>query len=165
MAVSTVIAVPNINQKETIMFKVYFSHSIRGKKGADCTLAEQKINCSTAIAMAGKIRAACPWLDLYVPAENEEFVAAAFAGGYLENREILEVDCLIANNYSDAMVLFIPEGDELQGGRLYEFNHAIHNCIPTHQFSRASKAIAFLTELYEYQQGGTSTGFGKNADE
>ena len=147
------------------MFKVYFSHSIRGKKGSDCTLAEQKQNCQAAINMANEIRRHCPWLDLYVPAENEEFVQIAFEKEYLTEKEILEIDCLIANKYGDAMLILIPCGDELQGGRLYEFNHAIDNCIPTCQYDKCMDAVSFLKELYEYKQGLSSTGFGKNADE
>ena len=147
------------------MFKVYFSHSIRGKKGADCTKEEQAINCQNAIDMANTIRAACPWLDLYVPAENEEFVQLAFENKYLTEKQILEIDCLIADRYNDAMLILIPEGDELQGGRKYEFLHAIDNIIPTCQYSMAKKAIDFLTEPYEYKEGGTSTGYGANHEE
>lgn len=147
------------------MFKVYFSHSIRGKKGSDCTKAEQEKNCQAAIDMANAIRKKCPWLELYVPAENEEFVQIAYEEDYLSTKEILEIDCLIANKYNDAMLILIPLGDKLQGGRLYEFNHAIDNLIPTCRYCDAEMAIAFLTALYEYKQGETSTGYGRNADE
>ena len=147
------------------MFKVYFSHSIRGKKGSDCTLAEQQQNCQDAIDMANEIRRQCPWLDLYVPAENEEFVQIAFEREYLTEKQILEIDCLIADKYNDAMLILIPKGDELQGGRLYEFSHAIDNLIPTCQYGTVKRAVEFLTEIYEYDDGLSGTSFGRNADE
>ncbi len=157
------IYVPNTLIRKVTNMRAYFSHSIRGKKGADCTLAEQKQNCQAAIDTANKIRRQCPWLDLYVPAENEEFVQIAFKQGYLKEKQILEIDCLIADRYNDAMLIFIPLGDELQGGRLYEFNHAIDNIIPTCQHSTVNRAVAFLTEIYEYDDGLGGTSFGRNA--
>ena len=147
------------------MFKVYFSHSIRGKSGSDATPEEQRKNCQAAINMADAIRKKCPWLELYVPAENEEFVGFTFKYAYLTEAQILEIDCMIADEYNDAMLILIPVGDELQGGRLYEFNHAIDNCIPTCRYCDAESAVAFLTELYNYKKGETSTGYGGNADE
>ena len=129
--------------------KSYLSHAIRGRAGNKCPAQQLKENLKRAIEIANQIREACPWLDLYVPAEHEDFVRKAFDKKYITEKQILDVDCDILDE-CDNIIIFIPEGDELQGGRLVEHDHAIDNCMPLGTFSQVDDAVEFLTELYEY---------------
>ena len=104
--------------------RVYFSHSIRGKLGPTCPIEMQEKNCAAAIKMANRIRLACPEFDIYVPAENEEFVQIAFDKKYITENQILDVDCVIVDR-CDVTIVYVPEGDELQGGRKIEYDHAV----------------------------------------
>jgi hypothetical protein len=123
------------------------------------------INCQAAKDMANVIRAACPWLDLYIPAEHEDFVGITYHEKYLTEGQILEIDCKIIDKCDLGTVIYIPEGDELQGGRLIEHDHAINNCLPVCLFDTAKQAIEHLTELYEYNKGGSGMKYGGNSDE
>ena len=73
----------------------YFSHSIRGKKGADATEEDMRRNCEAAIGVATWIREKVPEIDLYVPAEHEDFVHICWKEKYLTEEQILEIDCKI----------------------------------------------------------------------
>lgn len=129
--------------------RVYFSHSIRGKLGADCPLVTQIENCAAALEMANEIRAACSWAELYVPAEHEDFVQKAYDKKYMTEKQILDVDCEIVSE-CDITIVYVPAGDELQGGRLIEHDFAINLCQPVALYATAKEAIEFLTERYNY---------------
>ena len=73
----------------------YFSHSIRGKKGRDATKADMDRNCAEAKKVALWIRENVPEIELYVPAEHEDFVYIAYTDDYLTEDEILAIDCKI----------------------------------------------------------------------
>ena len=105
--------------------RVYLSHSIRGPKGKNATHTDMKENCDEAIRVGCIIREQLKCVDLYIPAEHEEFVDVAFQHKILSIKQILEVDCLIIDT-CDAVVFYCPPDDcVLQGGRLIEFNHTI----------------------------------------
>lgn len=91
----------------------YFSHSIRGRKGKDATSAYMKRNCDAAVKMAVWIRDNVPELDLYVPAEHEDFVLIAYEDKYLTEEQILEIDCKIL---SDLDILIVYEVKGWLGG-------------------------------------------------
>ena len=129
--------------------KVYLSHSIRGKLGNNCPPEVLKANCETAISIANAIRTRCPWAEIYVPAEHEDFVQKAYNKKYITEKQILEVDCEIIAEH-DILIIYIPEGDELQGGRLTEHDFAINECMAIGLFKTATEAIDFLTERHEY---------------
>jgi len=73
----------------------YFSHSIRGKKGNKATSEDMLKNCTEAMKVAVWIRDNIPEIDLYVPAEHEDFVLIAYEDKYLTEEQILEIDCKI----------------------------------------------------------------------
>lgn len=129
--------------------RTYLSHSIRGKEGKECPADQLKKNCKAAIKIANVIREACPWIDLYVPAEHEDFVQKAYDKKYVTEKQILDIDCEIVSE-CDNIVIFVPAGDELQGGRLIEHDHAINMCMHVCVFSDPVEAIDWLTELYNY---------------
>jgi len=73
----------------------YFSHSIRGKKGKAATDADMQRNCEVAIQVAEWIRKVVPGIELYVPAEHEDFVLIAYTEKLLTEGQILKIDCEI----------------------------------------------------------------------
>ena len=129
--------------------KIYLSHSIRGKLGNDSTPESLNKNCLAAIEVGNKIRLECPWASIYIPAEHESFIQKAYNKGYMTERQILDVDCdIIAEQ--DILIIYVPEGDELQGGRLVEHDFAINEGMPIGLFKTAKEAVEFLTERHEY---------------
>ena len=126
--------------------RVYFSHSIRGKLGPTCPIETQEKNCAAAIKIANRIRLACPEFDIYVPAEHEEFIQIAFNRKYLTENQILDIDCGIVSR-CDAIIVYVPDGDELQGGRLIEYDFAYFSGIPSTLYATAEEAVDFLRSL------------------
>ena len=131
--------------------RLYLSHSIRGKAGPDASHDVQAKNCAEAIRVADVLRGLFPKLELYVPAEHEDFVQLVYDGGYLGEREILEIDCLIINNL-DGVIFYVPEGDELQGGRKIEYDHAIATNKPVCIFHKVEEAADYIEAQYRGEQ-------------
>ena len=66
---------------------------------------------------------------------------------YLNEKQILEIDCSIIDS-CDAVIIFLPPDDsELQGGRLIEYKHAIKTGKPVCEFQCAVDAVTWLTEF------------------
>ncbi len=128
--------------------KVYLSHPIRGTLGSNSTPESLNENCLAAIEVGNKIRWECPWADIYIPAEHESFIQKAFDKKYITEKQILDVDCDIIAEH-DIIIIWVPEGDELQGGRLVEYDFAINECMTLGLFKTAKEAIEFLTEEHE----------------
>ena len=103
--------------------KFYLSHSIRGKYGNTATNMQMKENCEKAILIANLIRNALPSIEIYCPAEHEDFVLTAYQKHYITEKQILDVDCSIIDNCT-GVIIYVPEGDVLQGGRKIEFEYA-----------------------------------------
>ena len=129
--------------------RVYMSHSIRGKLGNNATPASLQENCLAAIEIGEEIRKACPWADIYIPAEHEDFVQKAYDKKYMTEEQILEIDCDIIAE-CDMLVIYVPAGDKLQGGRLVEHDFGINECMAIGLFKTPKDAIDFLTEHHEY---------------
>ncbi|KKK69624.1 hypothetical protein LCGC14_2932150, partial [marine sediment metagenome] len=125
--------------------------AIRGKAGPDASHDVQAKNCAEAIRVADVLRRLFPKLELYVPAEHENFVQLAYDGGYLGEREILEIDCLIINNL-DRVISYVPEGDELQGGRKIEYDHAVATNKPVCIFHKVEEAADYIEAQYRREQ-------------
>ena len=140
--------------------KVYMSHAIRGAYGAEAPEIIQEMYCNTAKMIAEQIRAVCEAmgmppadLQLYIPAEHEEFKRIVIDSNLLTIDEVIEVDCTILKSY-DICVVYVPDGDELQGGRLIEHDFAVENMKNICVFGEAGEAAAFIVENYEYAIGG-----------
>lgn len=126
--------------------KIYLSHSIRGPKGNDATHADMKENCNKAVAVGERIREAVSSIELYIPAEHEDFVGLTYYHKYLTEKQILEIDCLIIDD-CDAVIFLCPPNDfKLQGGRLVEYRHAIKINKPAYIFSDPEDAIGWITQ-------------------
>ncbi|MCP5019620.1 MAG: hypothetical protein GY938_30705 [Ketobacter sp.] len=126
--------------------RVYCSHSIKGKYGEDATHTQMKENCDAMIALANQLRKALPDIEFYVPAEHEDFVQIARGVGYLSEEQILEVDCGIIDG-CDAVIVFVPDGDELQGGRKVEYDHAVAASTPVVVYRLVGEANEYLSHL------------------
>lgn len=96
------------------MLRAYLSHPIRGAKGAVATQEDMEANNRKAIEFAWQLRARFPGLDLYVPAEHDEFVMHAYMAGYLTEQEILDVDCTILRK-CDLLIVYMPDGHVSSG--------------------------------------------------
>jgi nucleoside 2-deoxyribosyltransferase len=125
--------------------RYYVSHSIRGKYGKDATPTQMKENCDRIIAIANEIRANLPIIELYVPAEHEDFVQLAYNLGYLTEQQILKIDCHIIDNCDGGVLIFQPQDDPICGGRVVEWEHAIATSKPVLFFDTADRAIRWLT--------------------
>ncbi len=104
--------------------RYYLSHKIRGNAGSNASHDVQAKNCAEAIRVADILRGLFPKLELYVPAENEVFVRVAYDIGHLTIDEILDIDCKIID-HQDGLLVYVPDGDKLQGGREVEYLHAV----------------------------------------
>ena len=124
--------------------KVYLSHKITGG-GKSFSHIDMKKNCDEAIDAGKQIRAALSSIELYIPAESEDFVGIAYQDNYLTIQEILEVDCKIIDT-CEIVIVYIPKGDELQGGRLVEYNHAVREKKPIYIFKDVQQVIVYLTK-------------------
>lgn len=95
-------------------YKVYLSHSIRGKYGNKATKEQMQNNCNIAILFSKWLRKEFTELEIYCPAEHDEFILKAFMKNYLNVTQILDVDCDIIAERSLLLVYcwdgFISEG-------------------------------------------------------
>jgi hypothetical protein len=85
-------------------------------------------NCQRTLVYAGLLRRQFPELDVYVPAEHEDFVQRAFERGYVDEKEILTVDCDIVQACCGVLA-YAPDG-VLSNGMMVEINHAKAMGIP-----------------------------------
>lgn len=120
------------------------SHSIRGIYGANATPAQMRQNCEKAILIANVLRATFPSIEIYCPAEHEDFVGVAFHNRYLTEKQVLEIDCRIIDS-CEGVIIYVPEGDTLQGGRLIEFNHTTMRGKAVLVFAEVDEVISWLT--------------------
>lgn len=126
---------------------IYLSHKISGGKEANISYVEKKRNCQKAVLIANVLRATFPSVEFYVPGgPTEQFVHRAFIGKYLTVKQILEIDCKIIDD-CEAMLVYVPDGDELQGGRMIEYDHASLSCKPTCIFAEIDEVIKWLTHF------------------
>lgn len=126
----------------TIRF--YLSHSIRGAKGATATPLQMEANCNKVLLVAAEIQRAVPMVDLYVPADHEDFVYVAFKDKYLTEQQILEIDCKIIDT-RDGIIVYCPPDDPMCGGRTIEYEHALATGKPVLVFQAPGEAISWLT--------------------
>jgi hypothetical protein len=90
------------------MIRAYLSHPIRGAKGSAATHEDKEANNARAIMFAARVRAEVPGLDLWVPAEHEEFMQHAEDLGILTDELILAVDRKIVQS-RDILIVYAPE--------------------------------------------------------
>jgi hypothetical protein len=107
----------------------YLSHTIRGSLGMEATKEDMERNCRKAAKLALEIKKKfISKLDLYVPAEHEQFVQKAYNRGYLTEKQILTVDCDIVAE-QDLLIILKENGWE-GGGIAIEKECADDNEVP-----------------------------------
>lgn len=84
------------------IFRIYLSHAIRGKAGLRATQEEINKNIAIASYIGEQLKAyfldwekmeGFPKIDLYVPADHDEFTQIAYNKKYITEEQILDVDC------------------------------------------------------------------------
>lgn len=103
-------------------------------------------NCDIIIGLVKQLRAEYPGVKFYIPAESEPFVIRAIRKNYLTVKQVLEIDCMIIDD-CNAVILHLPEGDELQGGRRIEYDYAIEHNIPVCVFMSIAKVSEWISSL------------------
>lgn len=121
--------------------RAYMSHPIRGMKGAAATEADMEANNQLAIGFAKTLRAAFPALDIYVPAEHDEFVLIAYQQQRLSESDILDTDVAILKR-RDILIAYIPER-HISNGMMREIHEAQWAGIPV-VFLRDADDIVYL---------------------
>lgn len=108
--------------------RVYVSHSIRGKKGKDATLEDMEANNQKAIKFGKRLREQFPNIDFYIPGDHDEFVTIAYICGFLNETQILDVDCEIVQR-CNFLIAYAPD-NHISNGMQVEVNYAHTNNIP-----------------------------------
>jgi len=108
--------------------RVYVAHSIRGKFGKDATREQMDANNQKAIRFGEKLAEEFPGIDFYIPGEHDEFIVIAYLKGYLDENQILNVDCDIISRCS-FLIVYSPD-DYISRGMKVEVNHCISHNIP-----------------------------------
>ena len=108
--------------------RCYVSHSIRGKFGKDATVEQMNTNNQKAIDFGVRIKAEFPGVDFYVPGDHDEFITIAFVNGYINEEQILAVDCEIIDR-CNLLINFVPD-EYLSTGMMIENIHAGKRGIP-----------------------------------
>ena len=102
--------------------RAYVSHSIRGKMGKDATPEYMRANNNKAIKLGQELRREFPTIDFYVPGDHDEFVLLAFMAKYLNEKQILDVDCMIVDK-CNFVIAYTPD-DFISGGMRTEIDYA-----------------------------------------
>ena len=127
--------------------KFYLSHKICGSSGDGAPNTERMKNRCEAIEIGRQITEVLPTIELYIPGgQAEEFVSIALKDGCLNREQVLAVDCKIIDS-CDGVIVYVPKGDQLQGGRLTEHVHAIKTKKPVYIFSDVQQVIVYLTKF------------------
>lgn len=123
----------NQNAKPSLTLRGYVSHTIRGRKGAQCSEEEMQSNCLKAThdmtAVCNMLSRAGLPVQLYIPGANDLFVQKAYKAGRLTETQILDTDCDII---SDCDFLLVYDwGNYIGGGVKTEMEYATTHNIPT----------------------------------
>lgn len=118
----------DLKLRKSKMIRVYCSHSIRGKMGKNATDEHMKANNDKAIEFGKKLRSAFPSINFYVPGDHDEFVLIAFLDKYINETQILAVDCKIVQR-CNFLIAYSPDGF-ISGGMQVEIDYANKEGIP-----------------------------------
>lgn len=124
---------PNVNNQESKTYTVYFSHHIRGEKGADATDADMLENRKDAIAVCNRVRELLPNWDIYCPGEHDDIIMKLWRNGDVDEDAILHADCQIIDE-KDAVIAYAKDG-YISKGMQVELDYARTNGIPSFAFA------------------------------
>jgi len=123
--------------------KIYVSHPIRGiVQGPTPEYIEH--NNLMARIFGAALRVRYPHHSFYVPAENEEFVALAYATNSLDETQILMLDGMIIDSKDG--VIFYDHELAFSGGMAFEQTHAKNTNKPVATVASLG-AVSELPEL------------------
>lgn len=108
--------------------KAYVSHPIRGQTGKDATDEQMTENNKKAMSFSNALKKKFPAIDFYIPGEHDEFIMKAYRKGWLNEEQILEIDCEILRT-CDVLVVFAPDAF-ISGGMKVEIDCAALYNIP-----------------------------------
>lgn len=131
--------------------KIYMSHAIRGAKGPAATNADMQKNNIAAMRAASIIRQTLRSveakyeveIEIYCPADHDEFVMIAYRRGYLSETQILNVDCAIIER---CQALIWYSGLGRSRGAEVEKACAERNCIPIFELPALDTVAIFKLE-------------------
>lgn len=131
--------------------KIYMSHAIRGAKGPAATNADMQKNNIAAMRAASIIRQTLRSveakyeveIEIYCPADHDEFVMIAYRRGYLSETQILNVDCAIIER-CQALIWYCGLGPSRGAG--IEMAHARANNIPIFELPALDTVAIFKLE-------------------
>ena len=129
------------------MIRAYLSHPIRGLKGKDATDEDILANCQSAIVFADILRHEFSELEIYCPAEHDEFVATAYREKILTETEILAVDCILLSKRN--ILLIDTRQNFLSVGMRFEINYAYSHHVPVLFLSDVRSAKHIINEYLE----------------
>jgi len=130
----------------------YFSHPIRGVRGNAATAEEMEANCRKCRAVAHDLMRRFTKIDLYIPADHDEFVSFAFQTKILTDTQILDIDCMIVDD-RDFLVYYNPF-DHISQGMSREIAFAKANHIPMFEVKKNNagtrkRFAKFIEQLLE----------------
>lgn len=131
--------------------KIYMSHAIRGAKGPKATDADMRANNIAAMGAASIIRQVllsveakyeCN-IEVYCPADHDEFVMIAYRNCVLTEAQILAVDCEIVER-CQALIWYSQLGPS--NGAEIEMKHALTCNIPIFELPSLETNAIFKLE-------------------
>lgn len=128
------------------MINIYLSHPIRGPLKDKATQEDMDRNCEIARRLGAQLRGAMEFIDvdIYVPADYEEFVGRAYRNGIISVENILRIDCMIIREkYNDLVLIYAPFGPPVEGCSI-EMKCAEENNIPVVIFENFKDAVEKL---------------------
>ena len=108
--------------------RAYVSHAIRGKHGKDATIEQMEANNQKAIEFGVALRKEFSNVEFYIPADHDEFVLEAYKKGYVGEKEVLDVDCIIISK-CNFLIVYSPD-DYISRGMQIEVDYATLHNIP-----------------------------------
>ena len=135
-------------RRHSVEVSTYFSHSIRGAKGPLATTEDMRYNCQVAELAAGMLRANWPSMNVYVPAEHEDYVQRAFDRGSHNETEILEIDKEILAD-RDVLIAFAYRG-VISNGMKIEIKHADSLHIPVFIYEQVDETQHLIKRILDW---------------
>ncbi len=131
-----------------MIIKAYFSHPIRGEKGADATREDMDLNNEIAVVFSEMLKVACPALDLYVPAVHDEIIIELYASGHLPEGAILDGDKKILAK-RDILIGF-EYRDVISNGMRIEYDEAVHLAKPIFNFRTVRDIPGMVEQILDW---------------
>lgn len=101
------------------------------------------LNCNKAICVGTALEICVPGLEIYIPAKHDEFVLKAYRKNYINEHQLLDIDCDIIGE-RDLLMVYDWQ-NYLSRGIATEIDYAKKHSIPIYTFSELNERV--LDEL------------------